>query len=186
MRLARMRSSSGSSNPRPHGSSHALTCETSEPGKINRPPETVIRCDRVDAACAVRWIGDSPRARGQSPIHRSGAVDQAFVPGLPRASVSAFPLARGRPGTNALTDRPPDRRPPYQHRGCSERRRKKRAGVSAGPLRLLAHVLQQAARGKRPELTCPCRPCHPCRPCRACRRACGRRPWATRPPSLPS
>ena len=36
----------------------------------------------------------------------SGAVDQAFVPGLLRASVSAFPLARSRPGTNALTDYP--------------------------------------------------------------------------------
>ncbi len=35
-----------------------------------------------------------------------GAVDQAIVPGLLRASVSAFPLARRRPGTKALTARP--------------------------------------------------------------------------------
>jgi len=33
---------------------------------------------------------------------RSGAVDQAFVPGFVRASVSAFPLARTKPGMNAV------------------------------------------------------------------------------------
>jgi hypothetical protein len=37
---------------------------------------------------------------------RTGAVEQAFVAGLAKASVSAFPLALARPATNALTDRP--------------------------------------------------------------------------------
>ena len=48
-------------------------------------------------ACGMRRVN----SRALTRIH-SGAVDQAFVPGLFRASVSAFPLARKRPGTNAL------------------------------------------------------------------------------------
>ena len=56
--------------------------------------QTAMQCARValHAACEFSAF-DGNCAR---------AADQAFDPGLFRASVSAFPLARGRPGINAI------------------------------------------------------------------------------------
>ena len=76
---------------------HDLVTEPWKPPVAN-PLQTAMQCARVALHAPCEFLAfDGNCAR---------AADQAFVPGLLRASVSAFPLARRRPGANALTDGP--------------------------------------------------------------------------------